>query len=70
MHMTRIDYFTQGRLDMAVELAEEALSSYLSKHYGPLWGETNEQHAQSLRAELVAAYEAAGTPEDDRRIDV
>lgn len=61
---------TQHTLELEVALAEDRLEAYIAKHYGPLWSETNEREVAELRDALLAAYNAAGTPADDRRVDV
>lgn len=53
-----------------VEAAESRLSAYLRENHGPLWGEEQEQEAARLTAELRRLYDAAGTPQEDRRSDV
>ena len=57
-------------LELEVERATSRLEAYLDEHYGPLWGGANTIEFERLCSELTAAYDAADTPDDDRRVDV
>ncbi len=70
MSFTCTDPEGQWIADRVVEAREARLERYLHEHYGPLWGEDNEAVVNVLRTELRFAYEAAGTPVDERRVDV
>lgn len=51
---------------LEIEIAEDRLSDYYRANYGPLWGHSEEEASAALEAELVALYDAASIPSDDR----
>lgn len=67
-------WLRQREARAAVANAEDALEAFedrtRERYDSGLWGETEEAESAALRNNLQAAYNRAGTPTDDRRVDV